>query len=60
MILFATGRGEALKRFLIEEGVGREERFWHLAQALSALYPKNTDEKRWVDRVLARKKGLGF
>jgi DNA protecting protein DprA len=60
MILFAAGRGEALKRFLVEEGVGRDERFWRLAQALSALYPKNTDEKRWVDGVLARKKGLGF
>jgi hypothetical protein len=31
-----------------------------LAQALSALYPKSSDEKRWVDGVLARKKGLGF
>jgi len=60
MILFAAGRGEAVKRFLVEEGVGRDERFWCLAQALSALYPKNTDEKRWVDGVLARKKGLGF
>lgn len=60
MILFAAGRGEALKRFLVEEGVGRDERFWRLAQALSALYPKSSDEKRWVDGVLARKKGLGF
>jgi len=60
MILFAAGRGEALKRFLVEEGVGRDERFWRLAQAFSALYPKNTDEKRWVDGVLARKKGLGL
>ncbi|MBN1936228.1 MAG: hypothetical protein JW934_16285 [Anaerolineae bacterium] len=25
-----------------------------------ALYPSQTDEKRWVDGVLARKKGLGF
>jgi len=31
-----------------------------LAQSLSALYPAGTDEKRWVDGVLARKKGLGF
>jgi len=31
-----------------------------LAQALSALYPTHTDEKRWIDGVLARKKGLGF
>lgn len=60
MILFAAGRSEALKRFLVEEGIGKDERFWHLAQAFSALYPKNSDEKRWVDGVLARKKGLGF
>jgi len=43
MILFAAGRSEALKRFR------------RLAQALSALYPKGTDEKRWVDGVLERK-----
>jgi hypothetical protein len=60
MILFAAGRGEALKRFLVEEGAGRDPRFWRLAQALSALYPAGTEEKRWVDGVLARKKGLGF
>jgi putative DNA methylase len=60
MILFAAGRSEALKRFLVEEGVGRDPRFWSLAQALSALYPTWTTEKRWVDGVLARKKGLGF
>lgn len=60
MILFAAGRGEALKRFLVEEGVGRDVRFWSLAQALSALYPNSTSEKRWIDGVLARKKGLGF
>jgi putative DNA methylase len=29
-----------------------------LAQALSALYPAASDEKRWVDGVLAWKKGL--
>jgi len=60
MILFAAGRGEALKRFLVEDGVGRDAGFWRLAQALSALYPSSTDEKRWVDGVLVRKKGLGF
>ena len=38
MILFAAGRGEALKRFLVEEGVGQDSRFWRLAQALSALF----------------------
>jgi hypothetical protein len=60
MILFAAGRGEALRRFLVDEGVGRDERFWRLAQVLSFLYPKTSDEKRWIDGVLARKKGLGF
>ena len=60
MILFGAGRGQALKRFLVEDGVGRDPRFWGLAQALSALYPSATEEKRWVDGVLARKKGLGL
>ena len=60
MLLFATGRSNALKRLLVEDGAGQDERFWRLAQALSALYPANTDEKRWVDGMLARKKGLGF
>ena len=60
MLLFAAGRSNALKRYLVDEGIGKDERFWSLAQALSALYPSHTDEKRWVDGVLARKKGLGF
>ena len=60
MILFAAGRGEALRRFLVDDGAAADARFWKLAQSLSALYPKGTDEKRWVDGVLARKKGLGL
>jgi adenine-specific DNA methylase len=60
MLLFGAGRGEALKRFVIEEGVGNQPQFWKLAQSLSALYPSASAEKRWVDGVLARKKGLGF
>jgi len=60
MILFATGRSEALKRFLVSEGAGKDARFWKLAQSLSALYPSGSEEKRWVDGVLARKKSLGF
>jgi hypothetical protein len=60
MILFAAGRGEALKRFVVDDGVGNDGKFWRLAQALSALYPSGSDEKRWVDGVLARKKQLGF
>ncbi len=60
MLLFQAGRGEALRRFLVEDGVGKDERFWRLAQALSALYPSSSNEKRWVDGVLARKRGLGL
>ena len=60
MILFGAGRGEALRRFLVDDAIGHNPLFWRLAQALSALYPTGTDEKRWVDGVLARKKGLGF
>ena len=60
MILFAAGRSEALKRFLVEDGAGHDQRFWRLAQAFSALYPTYTEEKRWVDGVLARKKSLGL
>ncbi len=60
MILFAAGRGELMKRFLVEDGIGQDPRFWKLAQSLSALYPRECEEKRWVDGVLARKKGLGL
>ena len=60
MILFGANRGEAVRRFLVDDGAGRNPLFWRLAQALSALYPPTVDEKRWVDGVLARKKGLGL
>jgi hypothetical protein len=60
MILFAAGRGEALRRFRVDEGAGKDQRFWHLAQSLCALYPGGTDERRWAEGVLARKKGLGL
>jgi hypothetical protein len=60
MLLFATNRSEALRRFLVGEGVGRDQRFWKLAQSLVALYPMGSDEKRWVEGVMARKKGLGL
>jgi hypothetical protein len=60
MLIFADGRGEALRQFIVDEGVGNDDRFWRLAQSLSALYPSHTDEKRWIDGVLARKKSFGF
>jgi hypothetical protein len=60
MILFAANRGELLKRFLVDDGVGKDSRFWKLADNLNKLYPTGTDERRWVEGVLARKKGLGF
>lgn len=60
MVLFASGRGDVLKRFLVEDEAGKDPRIWKLAQSLSALYPQGSDERRWVDGVLARKKSLGF
>lgn len=60
MLLFAAGRGEALTSFIKDNGIGEDKRFWTLADCLSKLYPSGTEEKRWVDGVLARKKGLGF
>ena len=60
MLLFAAGRGEAMKRFLVADSAGRDPRFWRLADVLSKLYPSTSEEKRWVDGVLARKKGLGL
>lgn len=60
MLLFGAGRSEALRRFLVDDGAGRATGFWKLAQSLSALYSKASEEKRWVDGVLARKKSLGF
>jgi putative DNA methylase len=59
MLLFAGGRGEALRHFLVDAGAASDSRFWKLAQALSALYPAASEEKRWIDGVLARKKSLG-
>ncbi len=60
MLLFAAGRAETLRHFLVEAGVGQQATLWHLAQALAALYPPGSEEKRWVEGVLARKRGLGF
>ena len=60
MLLFSAGRGDALKRFLTEDGIGVDARFWRVAQSLSALYPSGTDEKRWVDGLLARRKSFNL
>ena len=54
MILFGAGRGELLKRFLVDEGAGKDNRFWKLAQALAAPYPAGMDERRWVEGMLAQ------
>lgn len=36
MILFATNRGELLKRFLLEDGAGKDARLWRLADNFNA------------------------
>jgi len=58
MLLFASGQGEALSAFLREHG--QDQSLWSLAQALAALYPAGSEERRWVEGVLARKKSLGM
>lgn len=60
MLLFGRSQTALLRPFLIETRMGNNPRFWRLARALSALYPRGSDEKRWVDGVIGRKKGLGF
>jgi hypothetical protein len=60
MLLFGRSQEALLRLFLTESSMGTSERFWRLAQALSALYPDGSEEKRWVDGVLARKRSLGF
>ena len=59
MLLFAAGRGEALRRFLVEEGVGATALLEARAGALRAV-PSRYRREAWVDGVLARKKGLGL
>jgi adenine-specific DNA methylase len=51
MLLQAGGRSNAL-RALIKEEMDRGGEFLRLANALSALYPKNSEEKRLVDAML--------
>jgi putative DNA methylase len=60
MLLFADSQTERLKNFLAIEGVGDDNKFWNLSQALSALYPRNSAEKSLIDGVLSRKKSFGF
>jgi len=58
MLFFGQGRGEGLKSFLQE--IGQDQGFWSLAQALNSLYPVGSEERRWVEGVLARKKSMGI
>jgi hypothetical protein len=51
MLLQAGGRTNAL-RALIKSEVQRSPDFLRLANALSALYPKTSEEKRLVDAML--------
>ncbi|MER3544745.1 MAG: adenine-specific DNA methylase, partial [Chloroflexota bacterium] len=60
MLLFADGRSEALRRLLVDEGVGKDATFWRLADALSRLYPPASQEKRWVDGLIPKRKSLGL
>jgi putative DNA methylase len=51
MLLQASGQAAALRELVASE-VARNLRFLRLANALSALYPKESEEKRLIDAVL--------
>jgi putative DNA methylase len=51
MLLQASGKSNAL-RALIKEELDKSSDFLRLANALSALYPKGSEEKRLVDAML--------
>lgn len=53
MLIFASGHGDALRRLIAEPGFASDEYFMRLARSLSALYPTSSQEKRWLDGVLA-------
>ncbi len=54
MLLFADGQSAALRHLLAEATA--DSQFRRLSQALSALYPAASPEKRWVDGVIAAAK----
>ncbi|MCL0064889.1 DUF1156 domain-containing protein, partial [Dehalococcoidia bacterium] len=60
VLLHGEDRAGSLRHFLVDEGVGHDERFWRLANALAALCPSHSEEKRWVNGLIARKKALGL
>ena len=51
MLLQASGKANALRTMLKSE-TERGQDFLRLANALSALYPKDSEEKRLVDAML--------
>jgi len=51
MLLQISGHANAL-RTLIESEISRGTEFLHLANALSALYPRGSQEKRLIDAML--------
>lgn len=50
----------ALRRLLVQDGAGRDDRFWRLARVLSEVYPVGSASRRWLKAVLASKKELGL
>ena len=56
MLLQASGRTNGLKALLKAEQE-REPDFLRLANALSALYPKQSEEKRLLDAMLLACRG---
>ena len=60
MILFAAVVVRRFAAFLLTKALAETRDSGGWLRFSRSLYPKTSDEKRWIDGVLARKKGLGF
>jgi hypothetical protein len=56
----AANRGELVKRFLVDEGVGKEARFWKPTDNPKKLCPTGSEDRRRVEVVLGHKLGQGL
>ena len=59
MILFAAGRGEGLRRFLVDDGVGKDQKFWSLGPIAVRAVPERHGRAPLVRRRARTEEGIG-
>ena len=59
MLLFARGRSDTLKRFLVDDGIGKDAVLETRPVALGPA-PAGNRREAWVDGVLLARKGSGY